>query len=377
MFETLSHLALQHYWWIIVSLLGATLVFLLFVQGGQTLLGCLSSNEEEKSMLVNILGRKWEFTFTTLVTFGGAMFAAFPKFYATSFGGAYWVWMIILFCFIIQAVSYEYRRKPGNFLGPRTYETFLFINGSLGVFMLGVAVATFFTGSQFQLVGDFKQVEWLTPFHGLEAVLNFHNVSLGLAIVFLSRTLASQYVINSIEDKNIENKAVSQVKINAILFLVFFLSFIILLMVKDGFAINPDTLEIFIENTKYFNNFIEMPFVLILFLTGVVAVLMGIGVSAFTKRRAGIWFSGAGTILTVFSLFIIAGFNNTAFYPSTADLQSSLTIINSSSSRYTLVVMSYASLMMPFVFAYIFYTWKAINKNRMDKDELKSEDHKY
>jgi len=377
MFEALSHPALQHYWWIIVSLLAALLVFLLFVQGGQTLLGCLSTNEEEKSILVNILGRKWEFTFTTLVTFGGAMFAAFPKFYATSFGGAYWLWMIILFCFIIQAVSYEYRRKPGNFLGPKTYETFLFINGSLGVFMLGVAVATFFTGSQFQLVGDFRQVEWLTAFHGLEAVLSIHNVSLGLAIVFLARTLASQYIINSINDENIENKAVKQVKLNAVLFLLFFLTFFILLILKDGFAINPENGLIFMESTKYFNNLIEMPFLLLLLLTGVVLVIFGFGISAFTKRRTGIWFSGIGTVLTVFSLFIVAGFNNTAFYPSTADLQSSLTIFNSSSSRYTLIVMSYASLMMPFVFAYIFYTWKAINKKKLDKTEPKSEEHKY
>jgi len=377
MFETFSYLFLQQYWWIIASLLAGFLVFLLFVQGGQTLLNTLASNEEEKTMLVNILGRKWEFTFTTLVTFGGTMFAAFPKFYATSFGGAYWVWIAILFCFIIQAVSYEYRRKPGNLLGPKVYEIFLFINGSLGVFLLGVAVATFFTGSDFRLTGLFNQVEWLTPSHGLEAALNFHNVSLGLAIFFLARVLGAQYVINSINAEAIEEKAVTQIKINAILFLVFFLTFVVMLLMKDGFAVDSTSGNIFMEKNKYLNNFLQMPIVTVLFLAGVLAVVFGIGVSAFTKRRSGIWFSGIGTILTVFSLFLIAGFNNTAFYPSTGDLQSSLTIQNSSSSLYTLTVMSYASLMIPFILAYIYYAWKSINNKRMDKDELKNEEHKY
>jgi cytochrome d ubiquinol oxidase subunit II len=376
MFESFSYLFLQQYWWIIASLLGALLVFLLFVQGGQTMLNTLSSNEEEKSLLVNSLGGKWEFTFTTLVTFGGAMFAAFPKFYSTSFGGAYWVWIAILFCFIIQAVSYEFRRKPGNFLGPKVYEAFLYINGSLGVFLLGTAVATFFSGSEFSLT-DSNSVIWQTQTRGLEAAFNIFNVLLGFAIFFLAKSLGCLYFINNIDDEKIEKKARKHLIFNAIPFLVFFLTFLVLLLLKDGFSYDQITKQVSIEKYKYFNNFIEMPVVLVIFLAGVLLVLFGFAKTIFTKSRKGIWFAGLGTVLTVFGVFLIAGLNNTSFYPSTFDLQSSLTIENSSSSKYTLTAMSYVSLLVPFVLAYIFYVWRLMDKKKLDRDEIKNNDHSY
>ncbi|HRS53554.1 MAG TPA: cytochrome d ubiquinol oxidase subunit II [Bacteroidales bacterium] len=377
MFENLSYSQLQQYWWIIISCIVAILSFLLFVQGGQTLLNSLSNNETEKTIIVNSLGRKWEFTFTTLVTFAGSMFAAFPKFYATSFGGAYWLWIAILFCFVIQAVSYEYRKKPSNLLGSKVYETFLFINGSIGVFLLGIMIATFYTGSQFKLTGNFKQVEWLNPFHGLEAILNIHNVTLGLALVFLARILGAQYIINTVSNENIEKKAAYQVKINSVLFLLFFISFIILLFSRPGVSIDNNG-NAFLEKTKYLKNMINSFYIIIFFLLGVVNILLGIWMTLFTKlNKKSIWFSGIGTILTVFSLFIMAGFNNTAFYPSTADIQSSLTLQNSSASKYTLIVMSYVSLLLPLVFWYIYYTWKAINKKPLSISEIEQEEHKY
>ncbi|GAO29056.1 cytochrome d ubiquinol oxidase subunit II [Geofilum rubicundum] len=376
MFETLSHLALQQYWWIIISVLGAALVLLMFVQGGQTLFFTLSKTPEERTLLINVLGRKWEFTFTTLVTFGGAFFASFPLFYSTSFGGAYWAWMILLFAFIIQAVSYEYRSWPGNFLGGRTYEVFLFINGLLGTFLLGVVVASFFTGSPF-LINDMNQSFWQSPWRGIELLFNLHNLTLGLAVFFLARTLGLLYFLNSIEDEELQIRIRKRLLVNGLPFLLFFLTFITWLMLRDGFAVHPDTGVIFMQEYKYFINFIEMPVVLILFLTGVVLVLYGIGVSVFKETSKGIWLAGPGTFLTVFSLFLIAGFNNTAFYPSSSDLQSAITIMNGSSSHFTLTVMSYTSLMVPFVFAYIWYTWRAINRHKMNKEELKSENHIY
>ena len=376
MFESCSYLFLQYYWWIIVSLLAAIFIFLTFVQGGQTLFGALSKNEIEKTMLVNSTGRKWEFTFTTLVVFGGAMFAAFPKFYATSFGGAYWVWIAILFCFIIQAVSYEFRKKRGNFLGSKVYESFLYINGSVGVFLIGVAVGTFFTGSDFRL-NEMNQVEWLNNTRGLEAVFNFQNVALGLAVFSLARVLGSLYFINNIDDEEIYKRAKMQLIYNTVIFLVFFLTFIIMLFIKDGFAYDTTSGTVAMEPYKYLNNLLQMPAVLIIFVAGVLLVLTGIGITIFMKSKRGIWFSGLGTVMTVFALMLLAGFNNTCFYPSSADLQSSLTIENSSSSKYTLMVMSYVSLILPFVIAYIFFAWKAIDRKKIDRQELSDTEHKY
>lgn len=377
MFEALSHLALQQYWWIIISVLGGALVFLMFVQGGQTLIYQVGKDKDERTMLINALGRKWEFTFTTLVTFGGAFFASFPLFYSTSFGGAYWAWMVLLFAFIIQAVSYEFRSRPGNVFGARTYETFLFINGLIGTFLLGVVVASFFTGSQFSL-NDMNEMSWHSPFRGLELLLNVHNLTLGIAVFFLARTLGLLYFLNSIEDENIEKRIRKQLWYNAVPFLFFFLTFIIWLMFREGYALNPETGEIFMQDNKYFLNLIQMPVVLILFLAAVVLVLYGVFISLFKKSSAGIWFTGSGSFLAVFSLFLVAGFNNTAFYPSTIDMQSSLTIMKASSSHFTLTVMSYVSLMVPFVAAYIWFTWRAINKKKISKDELSSgESHFY
>ncbi len=379
-----TYIILQHYWWFIVSLLGALLVFLLFVQGGQTLIYTLGKNESERTILVNALGRKWEFTFTTLVTFGGAFFASFPLFYSTSFGGAYWVWIAILFCFIIQAISYEYRTKPNNFLGQRTFEIFLFINGLLGTILLGTAVATFFTGSLFSVtkmnltnIGNPVISSWQTPWHGLEAALNLHNLSLGLAVFFLARVLAILYFMNSVSNENIFSRAKKQLLINTIPFLVFFLTFVIWLVLREGFAVDPTNGNVSMESFKYLHNLLAMPIVLAVFLAGVLLVLWGIFKSLITDYTKGIWFSGIGTVLTVLALFLIAGYNNTAYYPSTFNLQSSLTIYNSSSSKFTLTVMSFVSLLVPFVLAYIWHTWKLINGKKIDADEMKNEGHVY
>lgn len=379
-----TYIILQHYWWFIVSLLGALLVFLLFVQGGQTLIYTLGKNESERTILVNALGRKWEFTFTTLVTFGGAFFASFPLFYSTSFGGAYWVWIAILFCFIIQAISYEYRTKPNNFLGQRTFEIFLFVNGLLGTILLGIAVATFFTGSLFSVtkmnltnIGNPIISSWQTPWHGLEAALNIHNLSLGLAVFFLARVLAILYFMNSVSNENIFSRAKKQLLINSIPFLVFFLTFVIWLVLRDGFAVNPTNGNVSMESFKYLHNLLAMPIVLAVFLAGVLLVLWGIFKSLITDYTKGIWFSGIGTVLTVLGLFLVAGYNNTAYYPSTFNLQSSLTIYNSSSSKFTLTAMSIVSLLVPFVLAYIWHTWKLINGKKIDADEMKNEGHVY
>ena len=385
MFETFSYFTLQQYWWIIVTLLGALMVFLFFVQGGQTFIAILGKNETEKSMIVNSVGRKWEFTFTTLVTFGGAFFASFPLFYSTSFGGAYWVWIAILFSFVIQAVSYEFRSKPNNFLGKKTFDTFLLINGLLGPLLLGTAVGTFFTGSAFsvdkaniaQVSGNLTISSWQHPAHGLEAVLNLQNVLLGLAIMFLARVLGLLYMMNSIDSIDLLKRAKKQLVLNAIPFLVFFLTFLSWTLLSDGFAVNPVTKEVFLEPFKYFNNFLAMPVLLVMFLLGVVGVLWGIGISIFKTTSKGIWFAGIGTVFTVWSLLISVGFNNTSYYPSTYDLQSSLTITNSSSSQYTLTVMSYVSLLVPFVLAYIWYAWKSISRKKIDNDEISQESHLY
>ncbi len=376
MFETLSHLALQQYWWVIISLLGSILVFLMFVQGGQTLIYTLGKTESERTLIVNVLGRKWEFTFTTLVTFGGAFFASFPLFYSTSFGGAYWVWMLILFCFVVQAISFEYRTKPNNILGSKTFEVFLFLNGALGTILIGAAVGTFFTGSAFS-VNDLNQSRWENPWHGLEAALNIHNLSLGLTVFFLARVLAILYFMNTIQDDLIFARSKKQLWYNAVPFVVFFLLFTAILLLRKGFAIDPHTKVVFMEPFKYLHNFLAMPVVSIIFLAGVLLVLYGIIISLIKTYTKGIWHAGIGTILTVFALLLIAGLNNTSFYPSTFNLQSSLSIQNSSSSHYTLTAMSYVSLLVPFVLIYIFSAWKSINNKKITTEELSNESHVY
>ncbi|HTX87991.1 MAG TPA: cytochrome d ubiquinol oxidase subunit II [Bacteroidales bacterium] len=387
MFEQLSLYSLQQYWWVIVSLLGSLLVFLMFVQGGQTLLYTLGKTETERKILVNALGRKWEFTFTTLVTFGGAFFASFPLFYSTSFGGAYWVWIAILFCFIVQAVAYEFRTKPANFLGKKTYEVFLFINGALGTILIGAAVSTFFTGSAFSVnkmhLTDLIQPvisRWEGPAHGLEAVLDWRNVALGLAVFFLARILGILYFMNTVSDEAILGRTRRNLLINAVPFLVFFLAYVISLVLGKGFAVDPSSGIVTLEPLKYLHNLLQMPLVLVLFLLGVVLVLAGILVPLFLGSRIftkGIWFAGVGTVFTVLALFLIAGLNNTSYYPSTFDLQSSLTIRNSSSSHYTLTAMSYVSLLVPFVLAYIAYAWWSMNRKKIDAAEMEEETHAY
>ncbi len=370
---------LQQYWWLLVSVLGAALVFLLFVQGGQSLLYTIGKSELERTMLVNSLGRKWEFTFTTLVTFGGAFFASFPLFYSTSFGGAYWLWMLVLSTFIIQAVSYEYRNKPNNVLGKKTFEWFLFLNGFIGTVSLGVAVATMFTGGNF-IHNEMNFTSWANSYHGLEAFANPINLALGLAVFFLSRTLAILYFLNSVKDTNIQLQSRKHLLINAPLFLVFFLAFMFAIWLGDGYAYNSITGEVFTEPNKYFFNMIESPVVGILFLLGVLFVLMGLfrGIFCFTKcNDRAIWPVGIGAFLAVLSLFLNLGYNNTVFYPSLADMQSGLTIRSASSSQFTLTVMSYVSLLVPFVAAYIIYAWRAINNKKIDKDEMESETHLY
>ena len=387
---TISYDILQHYWWIIVSLLGAILVFLMFVQGGQTLLYTIGKTNDERTILVNLLGRKWEFTFTTLVTFGGAFFASFPLFYSTSFGGAYWVWMLILLGFILQAVSYEYRSKASNFLGKRTFENFLLLNGILAPVLIGTAVATFFTGSQFSvnltnitnLNGSKMPIisEWTGPAHGLEAALNIQNLMLGLAVLFLSRVLALLYFMNRINHAEMMERIKKHLLFNAIPFLVFFLTFLIWTLLSSGFAVNPETGVVSMESYKYLHNILQMPVVAVILLLGVALVLLGIirPLTCFEKcSTRGIWGAGIGTILTVFALLLVAGFNNTAYYPSTFDLQSSLTLKNSSSSHYTLMAMSYVSLLVPFVIAYIWVAWSSIDNQKIDMKELKNESHLY
>ena len=373
--HSLSLENLQIYWWFIVSLLGGLLVFMMFVQGGQSLIFSLGKDELKKDMLINSIGRKWELTFTTLVMFGGACFAAFPLFYATSFGGAYWVWLAILFCFIVQAVSYEYRKKPDNFLGARTYEIFLFINGSLGVILIGMAVSTFFSGSDFVL-NEHNFVEWKTPFRGLEALANPYLYLLGLAMFFLSRVGGCLYLINNIADGEFIQNAKKQLIINTVLFLPFFLGFLAWILTKDGFAYDANGVVSLVAY-KYAINLIEMPVAGVLLLVGVLLVFVGIFQGAFTKSIRGIFAYGVGVTLAVTALFLITGLNGTAFYPSFSDLSSSLTIKNASSSHYTLGVMAYVSLLVPFVLAYIVVVWRAIDSKKITQDEIKNDHHAY
>lgn len=374
---------LQHYWWFIISLLGALLVFQLFVQGGQGLLYTIGKTDEERNMIVNSLGRKWEFTFTTLVTFGGAFFASFPLFYSTSFGGAFYVWMAILLAFVIQAVAYEYRRKPGNVFGEKTFNVFLIINGVAGALLLGTAVGTFFTGAEFtvdrfnmaNIGGNTTISQWATPWHGLDALLDYRNVALGLAVLFLSRVLALHYFLNNIDDQTIRERSRKRSLCAAIPFLVFFLTFLISLLFSKGWTADADGM-ISVEPYKYLHNLVEMPYVAVVLLVGIVSVLWGIWTGWHAKRCA-IWFSGTGTVLTVLALLLCAGWNNTAYYPSLVDIQSSLTIRNSSSSEFTLKVMSYVSLMVPFVVGYIWFAWRSMNREPITRKEVRSDDHMY
>ena len=370
-----------------MSLLGGLLVFLMFVQGGQSMLASLSREESEKRLLVNALGRKWEYTFTTLVVFGGAFFAAFPLFYSTSFGGAYWAWMIMLFSFVMQAVSYEFQSKPGNIFGAKTYRVFLFLNGLIGTFLLGVVVASFFTGSEFTVgkaniaaLGTGSNVisQWQSPLLGLELLGNVRNIALGLAVLFLSRTLASLYFVNRLDHEVLEKRSRKFVLYNGAPFVVFFLIFVIWTLFADGYAVDGATDAVYMEKMKYLNNFIDMPLVGVLFLLGVVAVLYGIVKSVMdNKFQKGIWFTGAGTVVTVMMLLINVGFNNTAYYPSSYDLQSSLTIYNSSSSHFTLSVMAIVSLLVPVVIGYIIYAWGAMEKKRFGIEDVKDDGHVY
>ena len=376
---------LQSYWWFLVSLLGALLVFLMFVQGANTLIFCLGKTEEERRLIINSTGRKWEFTFTTLVTFGGAFFASFPLFYSTSFGGAYWLWMIILFSFVIQAVSYEFQNKIGNFLGQKTFQICLIINGIVGPLLLGGAVATFFNGSNFlidkgNITNSLQPVisRWANASHGLDALLDPWNVVLGLAVLMLARILGMLYIKNNIEHQQIQERCTRQLPWNALLFLLFFLPFLIRLMIKDGFstaagagmsAVSPGSITL--ESMKYLHNLLEMPILLVILLIGVVLVLFGIYKSSRSVQyRKGIWFTGIGTVLTVLVLLLIAGWNNTAYYPSNIDLQSSLTLANSCSSEFTLRTMAIVSLLIPFVLAYIVFAWRAIDRKRITQEEI-------
>lgn len=382
---------LQHYWWFIISLIGGIFAFLLFVQGGQSMLFSLGKENNHRFLMVNALGRKWEYTFTTLVTFGGALFASFPLFYSTSFGGAYWVWMLILFCFVIQAVSYEYMSKPGNTWGKKTYQSFLFINGLLGTFLVGVAIATFFTGAEFSVnKGNLTNLglenttgivisQWQNPLHGLEALGNFRNWCLGFAVFFLARTIACLFFINRLADQDLVARSRKYLLYNALPFVVFFLIFVIWTLLSTGYAVDLTSKQIITDIPyKYWFNLVDMPIVFIAFIVGVILVLYGIIRSLLsTTFSAGVWFSGIGVVLTVCSLLLITGFNNTPYYPSITNPQSSLTIENSSSSQFTLMAMFYVSLLVPFVLGYIIYAWNSLEKKKFKKEDLKGDGHIY
>ncbi|MBR4243054.1 MAG: cytochrome d ubiquinol oxidase subunit II [Bacteroidaceae bacterium] len=404
----MSYLFLQQYWWLLVSLLGALLVFMMFVQGGNSLIFSLGANDAERRMLINSTGRKWELTFTTLVTFGGAAFAAFPLFYSTSFGGAYWLWMLILLTFVVQAVSYEFQHKQGNLLGARPFQFCLQLNGILGPLLIGGAVATFFEGSNFlvqkgnlletctqqfpSITGGASISAWANASHGLDALLCPWVLVLGFAVVFLTRILGILYFMNNVEDENIRSRGSVRLIGQAVPFLIFFVAYLVHLLLKDGFAVDPATGAIVIEPMKYLHNLITLWPLAIILVVGIVLVLYGIGVEIFARPNQqsstqrgelekglnkGIWPAGIGTVLTVLVLLLLAGWNNTAFYPSTADLQSSLTITNASSSEFTLRTMFYVSLLIPFVLAYIIYAWRAMDRKKITKQEIEESHHTY
>lgn len=375
---------LQEYWWLLISVLGAVLVFMLFVQGGQTMLFS-ARGDVERSMMVNSLGRKWELTFTTLVVFGGAFFASFPLFYSTSFGGAYWLWMIILFSFILQAVSYEFRRKPGNLYGTSVYDKFLLVNGLVGCVLLGVAVGTFFFGADFTVTkGNLLDTaspvisRWTVPTRGLEAVADWRCLLLGLTVLFLARTQASMYFMNNTaDDEEFFARCRKRVGINGLIFVILFLAFYYWLLTFDGFETRGDG-EFVRVPFKYFHNYVDMWWCAVMWVVGVVLVLYAIIRSAYSRHfTKGIWFSGIGTVLVVLTLFWVAGYNNTPYYPSVADPASSLTIYNSSSSHFTLETMSWVSLLIPFVVAYIAYVWRSMDRKSITPAEMRGDGHKY
>ena len=400
----MSYEFLQHYWCFVVALLGAILVFLLFVQGANSVAGSLGYTEQGRRLIYNSTGRKWEFTFTTLVTFGGAFFASYPLFYSTSFGGAYWLWMLILFTFVLQAVSYEFQNKLGNFLGPKTFQFFLTLNGILGPLLLGGAVATFFEGSNFIVefdnltnlqfdnlaaAGQLSNGEivqssnlvvshWANASHGLDALLNPWVLVLGFAVVFLARTLGILYVMNNVDDEDIRSRGSARLIGAAVPFVILFVAYLVHLLLKDGYAYDPATGVIFMEPYKYMHNLLDMWYLLLILLIGVVLVLFGIAKTVLSKDYiGGIWPAGIGTVLTVLALLLCSAWNNTAYYPSTADLQSSLTMQNSCSSEFTLRTMFYVSLLVPFVLAYIIYAWRAIDSKKITKSEIESDSHAY
>ena len=373
---------LQQYWWFVVSFMGAFLVFFLFVQGGNSLIFCLGRTPEERRLVINSTGHKWEFTFTTLATFGASFFASFPLFYSTSFGGAYWIWMLILFSFVVQAVSYEFQNKLGNFLGPKVFQICLIINGIVGPLLLGGAVATFFDGSNFyiekaNITTGIQPVisHWANASYGLDALLDVWNVIFGLAVFFLARVTGLLYMRNNINDETLRERCRNRLIYNAVLFLVFFLTFLVRTLLKDGYAVNPTTGIIFMEPMKYLHNLLTMWPLLIIFLVGVLLVLFGIGRTVFDKQYVkGIWPEGIGVILVVTVLLLIAGWNNTAFYPSNVDLQSSLTISNACSSEVTLRVMAWVTLLIPVIIAYGAYCWWSIDKKKLTKAEIETGD---
>ncbi len=374
---------LQHYWWAVVSLLASLLVFLLFVQGGQGMLYELGRTAAERTMIVNSTGRKWELTFTTLVTFGGAFFAAFPLFYSTSFGGAFYVWMLILLVMVIQAVAYEFRRKPNNIFGERFYNILLVINGIGAPLLIGTAVGTMFTGAEFtvnranlSIIGGESTIsQWMSPWYGLEALADMRNVCLGLALVFLSRMLAAQYFMNDIDDRTLFGRSRKAMLINAVPFVIFFVAFLLSILVSDGWAAGADGV-ITIEPYKYLHNMLAMPVVTALLLAGVVSVLASVVLGYFRSSRKAIWFGGIGTVVTVWMLLLTLGFNGTAYYPSLVDAQSSLTIQNSSSGLFTLKTMTVVSVLVPFVLAYIWYVWREVNKHKISQ-QTANDDHAY
>ena len=369
-------LTLQEYWWFLVSVIGALFVFMTFVQGGQTLLYRLGRTEDERDLLINSLGRKWELTFTMLVMFGGALFAAFPLFYAVSFGGAYYVWMAILFCFIIQAVAYEYRKKPDNLYGEKFYETLLYINGSLGIFLIGVALGTLFTGGNF-VVNSSHLSHWTMQSYGLEALLNPFNVAFGLMLVFLSRMQAGLYFLNSLDAPAVVARIKKVVTVNFVMFLVLFLFVLGMILFSDGLVYDSATGVVSVKSMKFLHSFLDMPLLLVLLLVGVVSLLWGVFIALMKNSEKAIWFTGFGTIVTVTVVMLILGLDNSVYYPSLADMQSSLTIANSSGSHYTLSVMAVVSLLVPVVAAYIFFVWRSMDKTKLTIDEVKSDAHHY
>ena len=372
----MTHEMLQNYWWLIMSVLGALLVFMLFVQGGQSMIA--GTKWVKRSLLINSLGRKWELTYTTLVTFGGAFFASFPLFYSTSFGGAYWLWILILFSFVIQAIAYEYRTKHGNVYGTRFYDTLLRINGFVGPVLLGVAVAGMFFGAEFTVSkGEILNAAIISqwgPEHGLEAIASWKNLLFGFMIYFLARTLASLYFINNIDDREVQKSQHNLLLVNAAIFVVLFVATCVVILTSAGVEVDAKGVAKWVDN-KYLHNFLDMWWALVVFLLGVDLVLTGIVKSLLNKEwKGGIWWSGIGTVLVVMSLFWVLGYNHTAFYPSLLDVQSSLTLANSSSSKFTLTVMSYVSILVPFVLAYIAWVWFKMDSTKLTEKEIKQAD---